>query len=65
MTDFIFREFDRVLDTHYDNAPATVIVDVPKIGEPGDDGYAIVVVYDDEPDTLVSTGSDYFVKRGP
>ena len=30
----------------------------------GADGYGVVVIYDDEPDALVSTGSDYYYWKG-
>lgn len=58
----MFKQGDRVRDTRH-NVTATVMQDVYDDGEgPGGDGYGVVVEYDDEPGTAVSTGTDYFEK---
>lgn len=56
----MFKQGTRVRDTR-DSAMATVLQDVYDAGEgPGGDGWGVVVEYDDEPGTAVSTGTDYF-----
>jgi hypothetical protein len=51
-----FKPGDRVRDTRYDDLATVLSIHA----DHGDDGFAIVVEYDDEPNTSVSTGSDYF-----
>lgn len=52
-----FKMGDRVID-YRTNDKATVLYDVT--GPRGGDGYGVIVEYDDEPGTSVSTGTDYF-----
>lgn len=56
----MFKKGERVVDTRHAVA-ATVLQDVYDDGDgPSGDGYGVVVEYDDEPGTAVSTGTDYF-----
>ena len=54
----MWKQGQRVVDRRY-SVGATVYRDV-ETSHHGSDGYPVVVIYDDEPDTIVGTGSDYF-----
>jgi hypothetical protein len=56
-----YGEGDRVVDVRYGTAAVVKYLDRSLRGG---DGYGLVVAYDDEPETPVSTGSDYF-RREP
>jgi len=56
-----YGEGDRVVDVRYGTGAVVKHLDR---SQRGGDGYGLVVAYDDEPDTPVSTGSDYF-RREP
>lgn len=57
-----FKVGDRVIDHRYGVWATVVAIDyaAPR----GVDGYGIVVEYDDDPDSWVSTGTDYFIPGG-
>jgi len=53
-----FRKGQRVIDRRT-GEKATVLATIK--GAKGSDGYGLAIVYDSEPDTAVSTGTDYFI----
>lgn len=54
-----FSVGDRVIDHRYGVAATVIYTDYD--GPKGCDGYGIVVEYDDDTDSYVSTGTDYFI----